>query len=53
MYALPTNSRACAIHITDGVDSTRGGSARGLGGDTADQDEDRRHKGEQPVLHDV
>jgi len=49
----PANSRSRTIHITDGVDSTRGGSARGLGGDTADQDEDRRQKGEQPVLHDV
>ena len=51
--SVPANSRSCTIHITDGVDSTRGGGARGLGGDAADQDDDRRQKGEQPVLHDV
>ena len=51
--SVPANSRPCTVHITDGVDSTRGGGARGLGGDAADQDDDRRQKGEQPVLHDV
>jgi hypothetical protein len=49
----PANSRSCTIHITDSVGSTRGGSARGLGGDAGDQDDDRRQKGEPPVLHDV
>jgi len=42
----PANSRSCTIHITDGVDSTRGGSARGLGGDAADEHDDRRLDGD-------
>ena len=49
--SVPTNSRPRPVHITDGVDATRGGRTGGLGRDAAGQDGDNAEDVEHPELH--
>ena len=49
--SVPTNSRPRPVHITDGVDATRGGRTGGLGRDAGCQDGDNAEDVEHPALH--
>ena len=49
--SVPTNSRPRPVHITDGVDATRGGRTGGLGRDAGGQDGDNAEDVEHPELH--
>lgn len=51
--SVPTNSRPRPVHITDGVDATRGGRTGGLGRDAGGQDGDNAEDVEHPALHHV